>query len=64
MASLGLLKIKVFLNKVFDIIISLYDATNKVSLRDSDFIVDFQFYKDLTRETRYFEGWSWFNSII
>ena len=27
MATLGLLKIKVFLNKVYDVIISVYDVT-------------------------------------
>ena len=30
MATLGVLKIKVFLNKVYDIINSLYDITNKI----------------------------------
>ena len=29
MATLGLLKIKVFLNKVYDVIISVYDVTKK-----------------------------------
>ena len=30
MASLGLLKVKVFLNKVYDVIISVYDVTQKI----------------------------------
>ena len=40
MAILGLLKIKVFRNKVYDIIIFVYDVINKNLLRDSNFIVD------------------------
>ena len=40
MAILGLLKIKVFRNKVYDVIISVYDVINKNLLRDSNFIVD------------------------
>ena len=39
-ATLGLLKIKVFWNKVYDIIISVHDITNKILLRDSNYIVD------------------------
>ena len=35
MVTLGLLKIKVFWNKRYDIIIYLHDATNKVLSRDS-----------------------------
>ena len=40
MATLGLLKIKVFRNKGYDVIISVYDVINKNLLRDSNFIVD------------------------
>ena len=40
MATLGLLKIKVFRNKSYDVIISVYDVINKNLLRVSDFIVD------------------------
>ena len=40
MAPLALLKIKVFRNKGYDVIISVYDVTNKILLRDSNFIVD------------------------
>ena len=40
MASIGLLKIKVFRNKVYDIIISVYDGINKNLSLDSSFIVD------------------------
>ena len=40
MATLGLLKIKVFWNKVYDIIISVYGVTNKISLGESNYIVN------------------------
>ena len=40
MATLGLLKIKVFRNKGYDVIISVYDVINKNLSRDSNFIVD------------------------
>ena len=36
----GLLKIKMFLNTVYDAIISGHELTNKVLLRDSKYIVD------------------------
>ena len=40
MATLGLLKIRVFLNKGYDVIISVHDITNKFLLRDSNYIID------------------------
>ena len=40
MATLGLLKIKVFRNKGYDVIISVYDVINKNLSRDSNCIVD------------------------
>ena len=40
MVTLGLLKIKLFWNKGFDLIISVYDVTNKILSRDSNYIVD------------------------
>ena len=40
MATLGLLKIIVFQNKGYDIIISLNDVTNRTSSSDSNYIVD------------------------
>ena len=40
MATLGLLKIKVFRNKGYDVIISVYDVINKNLSRDSNFIAD------------------------
>ena len=40
MATLGLRKIKVFRNKGYDVIISVYDVINKNLSRDSNYIVD------------------------
>ena len=40
MATLGLLKIRVFWNKGYDVIISVHDITNKFLLRDSNYIID------------------------
>ena len=40
MATLGLLKIKVFINKGYDVMICVYDVINKNLSRDSNFIVD------------------------
>ena len=39
-ATLGLLKIKIVLNKVYGVIASVHDATNKILSRDSNYIVD------------------------
>ena len=40
MAGPGFLKIKVFWNKSYDVIISVYDVTNKILSRDSNYIAD------------------------
>ena len=40
LATLGLLEIKVFWNKGFDVIIFVYDVNNKILSRDSKYIVD------------------------
>ena len=40
MANLGLLKIKLFRNKGYDVIISVYGVISKNVSRDSNFIVD------------------------
>ena len=40
LATLRLLRIKVFWNKGFEVIISVHDITNKVLSRDSIYIVD------------------------
>ena len=37
--TLGLLKIKVFWNKCYEVIISFYDVTNKILSRDSNYLV-------------------------
>ena len=40
MATLGLLKIKVFLNNGYDVIIYAHDVTSKILSRESNCIVD------------------------
>ena len=36
----GLLKIRVFWNKGYDVIIFVHDVTNKILSRDSNYIID------------------------
>ena len=38
--TLGLLKIKVFWNKVYDVIVPVYDVTNEILSRDINYLVD------------------------
>ena len=40
MSTLGLLKIKVFQNKDYDVIVSVHDFVNKTLSRESNHIVD------------------------
>ena len=40
LATLGLLKIKVFRNKGYDIIVSIRDVTNKILPHESNYVVD------------------------
>ena len=40
MAAPALLKIKIFWNKGYYVIYSVYDATNKISPHDSNYIMD------------------------
>ena len=40
MATLGLLKIKIFWNESYDVIIYVHDATNKILSCDANYIVD------------------------
>ena len=40
MATLGLLKIKTFWNKVYGVLIYFHDVTNKILSGDSNYIVD------------------------
>ena len=44
LATPGLLKIKIFRNKGYGIIISDYDVTNKILLHDSNHIIDVVIY--------------------
>ena len=39
-ATPGLLKIKVFWNEGYDVIIFVHDVTNKILSRDSNYIID------------------------
>ena len=39
LATIGLLKIEVFWNEGYDVIISAHDVTNKILLRNSNYIV-------------------------
>ena len=40
LATLGFLKIKVFLNESYDVITFVYDVSNKILLHDSIYIVN------------------------
>ena len=40
LATQGLLKIKVFRNKGYDVIIYVHDVNNQILLRDSNYIAD------------------------
>ena len=40
LATLDALKIKVFGNKVYDVMIAVHDITNEILSRDSNYIVD------------------------
>ena len=40
LASPGLLKIEIFQNKGYDVIIPDYDVTNEILSRDSNYVVD------------------------
>ena len=40
MGTVGFLKIKVFLNKVYDVITFIHDNTNKNFIGESNYIVD------------------------
>ena len=47
LATLGPLKIKVFWNKGYDVIIYVYEVTNQILSRDSNCIVDVSCYQSL-----------------
>ena len=40
MAAAGLLKTRIFWNKVYEVMISVHDVTNEVLSHDSNYIVD------------------------
>ena len=40
LAILGLLKVKLFLKKIYEVIISVHDVTNKMLSGDLNYIVD------------------------
>ena len=40
MATLVFLKINIFWNKVYDVMVSVHDVTNKILSRNSNYIVD------------------------
>ena len=67
LATLGLLKIKTFWNKGCDIIICVYDVTNRILSRDSNYIVDvyrnLNFIRIWPKKPHFFEGCSWFKFI-
>ena len=67
MATPGLLKIKLFLNEVYDVIISVHDVINKILSRGSNYVIGVvmvtlaflyeklsyhQFYKDLIKKAK------------
>ena len=71
MATPGLLKIMVFWNNGYDVIIPVDDVTNKILSRYSNYIVDNSsismrevittfILKGFGQKNRFFEGWSWF----
>ena len=71
LATLGLLGIKVFWNIGYDVIISVYDVTNKILSCDSIYIVNVVMWPKfgnsstsmrefIITTTSFFAGWSWF----
>ena len=69
MHTLGLLKIKLFWNKSYDVIISAFDITNRVLSYDSNYIVDALVYpkfgnssisKGFDQKNYFFEERTWF----
>ena len=40
LATLGILEIKIFWNKSYDVIISVHDVTNKILSRESNYTVN------------------------
>ena len=67
LATPGLLKLEIFWNKGYNVIIVDYDVTNKILLRDSNYIVDvvmwlkFGNYSVTIREVIIFSVFDWKN---
>ena len=80
LATLGLIKIKVFWNKGYDVIVSVHDVINRILLHGSNYIVDVvmwpkfdnssismkevMFCKDLTKKTMFLRDALGSSSII
>ena len=70
MATPGLLKITVFWNKGYGVIIPVDDVTNKILLRDSDYIADVSMWSKFgnssisLRKTAFFRGGLGSSSVI
>ena len=52
MATPGLLKIRVFWNEGYDVIISVHDVTNKILSCDSNYIIDVVMWPNCTTSIR------------
>ena len=59
-AAVSLLKIKIFWNKGYNIIISVRNNTNKNLSRDSNYIIDVIMWPKFGKFREAFKGWSWF----
>ena len=59
LASPGLLTIKIFQNKGYDVIIPDYDVTNKILSRTSNYIVDVVMWQSLITIAFLWEKLSW-----
>ena len=73
MATPGFLKLKLFWNKGYDVIISVHDVINKILSRDSNYIGDvvmwpkfsnYSISMDLTRKHAFLRGGLGWSSII
>ena len=56
-ATPGLLKVKLFLNKGYDDLISVHNVTKKVLSRDSNYIVDMVMWKKILEQWTVIKEW-------
>ena len=56
-ATPGLLKVKLFLNKGYDVLISVHNVTKKVLSRDSNYIVDMVMWKKILEQWTVIKEW-------